>query len=48
MQDIQNSMVVKLKASFLVKLFMIGHPDNEYLIMNYLEDNLMLIHVKKY
>ena len=49
MEDIQNGMVVKLKAvPFLVKLFLTVHPDadNEYVITNYLGEDLLVAQVE--
>jgi hypothetical protein len=49
MEDIQNGIVVKLKAvPFLVKLFLIVHPDadNEYVITNYLGEDLLVAQVE--
>lgn len=48
-ENIQNGIEVKLKGvPFLVKLFMIVHPDadNEYVITNYLGDDLIVAHVE--
>lgn len=48
-KDIEQGIVVKLKAvPFLVKLFLIVHPDgdNEYVITNCLEQDLMVAHVE--
>ncbi len=45
----QNGILVKLKeVPFQVKLFMIVHPDgdNEYVITNYIADDLLLAHVE--
>lgn len=49
LEDIQNGIVVKLKtAPFLVKLFLIVHKDasKEYVITNYLGDDLLVEHVE--
>jgi Transposase DDE domain len=48
-ESLQYGLVVKLKeVPFLVKLFMIVHPDgnNEYVITNYMEDDLLIAHVE--
>lgn len=49
MEGWQNGILVKLKeVPFLVKLFVIVHPDgdNEYVITNYLADDLLIAHVE--
>jgi Transposase DDE domain len=49
MEDIQKGIPIKLKAvPFLVKLFLIVHPDadNEYVITNYLGEDLIVAHVE--
>jgi len=49
MERLQNGVLVKLKeVPFLVKLFMIVHPDgdNEYVITNYIADDLLIAHVE--
>lgn len=49
MEGLQNGILVHLKeVPFLVKLFMIVHPDgdNEYVITNYLADDLLIAHVE--